>query len=469
MKKYILKSIVTILIMLPMMAITVACVSCSDSGTGETWVFEDDKEKPVDKVEKPRFIWVDAAANFPDFANSKENIKRDLTKAKEAGFTDIVVDVRPTVGDALFKTNVVDQVQSLSAWVGGKQVEIKRTETWDYLQAFIEIGHSLDLKIYAAMNTFVGGSDTNVRGKVGLLYRDVTKKDWATSVLTTTGQIENVLDQTDEKGTKFFNPVNEDVQEFLCQLVEDLAAYENLDGIFLDRGRFENLSSDFSNYTRNKFENFLGQKVDVFPHEVMLPGTKAGSLPADQPKHFKKWLEFRAKTIHDFMNKAQKRAKAKNPKINFGVYVGAWYASYYDVGVNWASKKFDTAKTYPSWASKDYAKYGYADAMDIMLLGAYADPKRITGTADWTVEGFCLNAMKRIQGDALVVGGPDVGNGNWATDPIESVNVAIQNSVGPAIHACDGYFLFDMIHLKKKDQWQYVQAGIDDYLKTLSK
>ncbi|MCS3327209.1 hypothetical protein NXV53_22715 [Bacteroides faecis] len=60
---------------------------------------------------KPRYIWIDAAANFPDFANSKENIARDLALAKDAGFTDIVVDVRPTTGDVLFKTNHVDQGQ----------------------------------------------------------------------------------------------------------------------------------------------------------------------------------------------------------------------------------------------------------------------------------------------------------------------------------------------------------------------
>ena len=46
--------------------------------------------------EKPRFIWIDAAANFPDFADSKENIARDLALAKDAGFTDVVVDVHPT-------------------------------------------------------------------------------------------------------------------------------------------------------------------------------------------------------------------------------------------------------------------------------------------------------------------------------------------------------------------------------------
>ena len=71
---------------------------------------------PSDPETNPMYIWVDAAANFPDFANSKENIRRDLTLAKETGFTDVVVDVRPTNGDVLFSTDKCQQVAWLGAW-----------------------------------------------------------------------------------------------------------------------------------------------------------------------------------------------------------------------------------------------------------------------------------------------------------------------------------------------------------------
>ena len=70
--------------------------------------------------------------------------------------------------------------------------------------------------------------------------------------------------------------------------------------------------------------------------------------------------------------------------------------------------------------------------------------------------------MDKIKGDATVVGGPDVGNGAWTTSSDAVINQAITQSVDAAINACDGYFLFDMIHLKKKNQWKYVKAGIDN-------
>lgn len=418
------------------------------------WEWDDE----TSNTDKPKYIWVDAAANFPDFANSKENILRDLTLAKNAGFTDVVVDVRGTTGDVLFKTDVVDQATWFGAWLSSGYTKIERTATWDYLQAFIDAGHSIGLKIHAGVNTMVGGNTTSL-GSEGVLFREPAKKEWATQLLTTSG-IVNTLDKGGS-GAKFFNPVNENVQNYLIDMLEDLAAYKDLDGIILDRGRFDDLDSDFSPYTQKKFEEYLGYSIPNFPQGVMTAGTTAGSLPATLPTYFKQWLEFRAKTIHDFMEKARTRVKATNKDIQFGVYVGGWYGSYYGVGVNWASPKYNTASAYSAWATSKYQNYGYADHMDVILIGAYAGPARIYGTTEWTVQGFCARAVDKIKGDAKVIGGPDVGNGDWATSSASVVNQGITQSVDAALNACDGYFLFDMIHLKQKNQWEFVKAGID--------
>ncbi|MBW8327236.1 MAG: family 10 glycosylhydrolase [Prolixibacteraceae bacterium] len=435
--------------------------SCSkDKNSTPEWEWDNDK---TPNSEKPRYIWVDAAANFPDFANSKENILRDLTLAKNAGFTNVVVDVRGTTGDVLFKTDVVDQVKWLGAWMPAGYTKIERTATWDYLQAFIDAGHSIGLKIHAGVNTMVGGNTTSL-GSEGILFRDANKKDWATQLLTTSG-IVNTLDKSGS-GAKFFNPVNENVQSYLLDMLEDLAAYKELDGIVLDRGRFDDLDSDFSPYTKKKFEEYLGYSIPNFPKDVMTAGTTAGSLPATLPPYFKQWLEFRAKTIHDFMEKARTRVKATNKDIQFGVYVGGWYSIYYNVGVNWASPKYNTAAAYPAWATAKYQNYGYADHMDVILIGAYASPTKVYGTNEWTIQGFCSKAVDKIKGDTKVIGGPDVGNGDWATASSSVVNQAITQSVDAAMNASDGYFLFDMIHLKQKNQWEFVKAGIDAAITT---
>jgi len=444
-----------ILLCLPVFLSVVSCKK-KDNPLPE-WIWGTG-DKPVENKDKPKFLWVDASANFPDYANNKDNILRDLTLAKNTGFTDIVVDVRPISGDALFTTSVVDQVKWLGAWLPSGYTKIERTETWDYLQAFIDAGHSLGLKIHAGINTFTGAEVTSLGGS-GVLIRDAGKRDWAIQLQTESG----IVNTLDFSGTsdKFFNPVNEDVQNYLFNLLQDLASYKDLDGIILDRCRFDEIQSDFSDYTRKKFETYLGSTLQNFPGDVMTPTITTGNLPQTLPPYFKQWLEFRVKVIHDFMEKARTLVKAINPNISFGTYVGGWYSTYYGVGVNWASPKYNTAADYPAWATQNYRNYGYADLMDVILIGAYASPTQIYGNSEWTVQGFCRLAMDKIKGDALVAGGPDIGNGDWATLSSTVVNQAITQSIDAAINACDGYFLFDMIDLKNHNQWQYVKDGVD--------
>ena len=451
----------------------IACVTCSTANKPE-YVFPDDpkdeQEKPdededpddpVPAGQKACYIWVDAAANFPDFANSQENIRRDLEKAKEVGFTDVVVDVRPTSGDVLFRSENCQQVKWLGAWTATGYTKIERTADWDYLQAFIDIGHELGLRIHAGFNTMVGGNVTSL-GSEGVLFRDSDKKEWATVLNTANGYV-NTLD-TGIETSKFFNPVNPDVQEYICSLLKDLAAYSDLDGIILDRGRFDALDSDFSELTRKAFEEYCGHSVD-FASDV-LPAGYTSSVTASMVSSYpdlKKWLEFRVKVIHDFMHKAKEAVRSVNPNIKFGVYVGGWYSTYYDVGVNWGAPTYDTSADFPTWATADYKNYGYADIMDHMLIGAYASPGNVYGSSEWTMQGFCTLAMKRTAGACpLVAGGPDVGN--WDYDDKytqQGAKAAITNSVKACYDACNGYFLFDMIHLKKANQWSYVEQGMN--------
>ena len=166
------------------------------------------------------------------------------------------------------------------------------------------------------------------------------------------------------------------------------------------------------------------------------------------------------------MEKASNAVHEVNPDVKFGVYVGGWYSQYYDVGVNWASPNFNTASSYSKWATAKYKDYGYADHCDQMLIGAYANPGSVYGTNEWTMQGFCLKAKEKIGSSCpLVAGGPDVGN--WDSKnkyTQEEENQAIVNSVKACYDACDGYFLFDMIHLKNADQWKYAKEGIDKAL-----
>ena len=374
---------------------------------------EPDKEdpKPETKEGKDRLVWIDAAAESEDYANSEKNIAADMKRLKETGFTGVIVEVRPTTAGLLFKSD------------------------FDYLQAFIDAGKAEGLDVYAAINTMVGGKQCPYGlGSSGPLFDGSAKKEWA-SVINTADGLVNCMDMAE--GTKFLNPANDEVVDYLLGILEDLAAYD-VKGIILDRCRYDDfeLQSDFSEVSRKKFEDYIGKKVDNWPSDVFAPGANKLSSPVTQMQV--KWMEFRAKNIHDFMEKASARVHSVNPDVHFGAYVGAWYSSYYYSGVNWASPRYNAKSAY-SWATSAYSSYGYADHCDIMIIGAYAVP---------------------------YIGGPDIGNstgfenGGQGSLMPKIVDACINNSTG-------GMFFFDLCHIKMYDYWNDIKKAFDQYIETL--
>lgn len=452
--------------------LTIVACSCSGRGKYNPWNPNWNNTSGGEEVEnpeeenkaKPRYLWVDASANFKDYADSRENIAADLKKACDAGFTDIVVDVRPSEGDVLFASSVAEPLTKASAWVGGTYKWIERTADFDYLQAFIDAGHALGLKVHAAINTFVGGYLCPYSlGSAGMLFRNSSRRDWATVVNRSDG-LKNTMDLLDsgtEYGPKFLNPADSRVQDFILAMLGELAAYD-VDGICLDRCRFsdDGLMADFSETTRALFEAYRGSAVSNWPSDIFSPGTKSiGSANALQ----KQWLEFRVKTIHDFVEKAAAKVHSVNPDVKFGVYVGAWYSDYYPSGVNWASPKYDPAADGYFWASSSYGKYGYADHLDYLLLGAYAGTDSIRGTTEWTMQGFCTLAGQKLKGDVPYAGGPDIGNpSGW---PEGGRGAEIQEAIDVCMNNSDGFFCFDMIHVKTYNYWDAFKAGFDKFLK----
>jgi hypothetical protein len=380
----------------------------------------------------------------------------------------------------LFKSSTESALTKVDAWVNGKYVWVQRTATFDYLQAFIDAGKAEGLEVYASINTMVGGCNCAYGlGTDGFLYTDASKKSWATVVNTTEGLM-SCMDMDDLSasrlkelgvsewrgtGARFVNPANDEVVAYLTELIAELAAYEGLTGIILDRCRYDDFSllSDFSDVSKKKFEAHIGKTADPWPIDFQYDSYGYVTRLNDYQKQ---WFEFRAKMIHDFVEKASDRAHSVNPDIRFGCYVGGWYSTYYESGVNWASPKYETSSYYSKWASADYNEYGYADHCDIMFIGAYAGTDRIYGSGEWYMQGFCLSAEKLFSGDVPFIGGPDIGNSTGFTSGGQGhlmpdiVDACINASTG-------GMFFFDLCHIRMYDYWDDIKTAFDQYLETL--
>lgn len=423
--------------------------SCKDSEHPlPEWEWDDSTYTFLPVEKKPKILWIDASANFKYFANSQENIQFYLEKAKDAGFTEIIVDVRGTSGDVLYQSNIVAPLTKVG--------ETERTATWDYLTAFIEKGHDLGLKVHANINTFVGGNTSN--SGTGIVYREPDKIDWLTILYLPGAQgLTNIL-YDGNSTTKFFNPINENVQNYILSIIAELATnYPSLDGIVLDRCRFNSIESDFSNLTREKFETYIGKKLTNYPDDIFrwdsTPNTD-GTYNRIEGLYFKLWLEFRAKTIHDFVERARNTIKTINKNIQLGIYTGSWYSSYYNEGVNWASPKYDPSQIY-KWATPNYKNYGIADLLDFYMTGAYS--KTLYGSGEWTVQGALQQAQEVTKGDVLVCGG--LYGLNFYSAPQDC-----EKAVYICLTESNGLMFFDIIYLIMYDQWENVKAGINKAL-----
>lgn len=462
-------------------SVTIMGISCQKPAQGDPeWPWVDPTPKPdTTKQEpgptpgpdpepeplfegKPRYVWIDASANFRYYANDKEKIASDLRMIKSVGFTDVIVDVRPTEGCVLFDSKISPKATKLAAWVDGKYKFVTRTADFDYLQAFIDAGHEVGLRVNAAMNTFVCGYGGYYGlESVGPVFSGDIPKEWATVINTKDGLASSFYEGVE--GTVFMNPANPEVREYMLALIGELATYE-LDGIILDRCRFDDtgIQSDFSDETRKAFEQYTGSAVTNWPMDIFKAGTS--DLPRSLTSLQKSWMTFRVKTIHDFVEAASDLVHLVNPEIRFGCYVGAWYDSYYPSGVNWASPDYNARNSY-SWADADYSKYGYADHCDFMMLGCYAGTGSIYGNGEWTMQGFAKLAKQKIGSGTEVAGGPDVGNATGFESGGQSA--VIPKTIDACINSCDGYFVFDLCHIRMYDYWTAFKQGFDDYLKTL--
>lgn len=275
---------------------------------------------------KPALMWFDAEANFERFSNP-DSIDYYLTKIKSLGFTHAIVDVRPITGEVLFDTEFAPKMRE---WHGYERKD------FDYLGHFIKKAHELGIEVHASLNVFVAGHNYFDRG---LVYS--THPEWASTVYTPEG-ITSITNEK-KKYSAMVNPVNEEFQTHILNVLKDLVKrYPDLDGLMLDRVRYDGITADFSDLSRQKFEAYIGQKVEKFPEDIFeWKKDENDKYYPERGKHFLKWIEWRTKNIYDFMARARNEVKKVNPDISFGTYTGAWYPSYYEVGVNFASKKYD--------------------------------------------------------------------------------------------------------------------------------
>ena len=404
---------------------------------------------------KPALMWFDAEANFERFSH-KDSIDYYLEKIKSVGFTHAIVDIRPITGEVLYQSQFAPQMKE---WKGAK------AGNFDYLQYFIKKGHELGLEVHASLNVFCAGHNYFDRGMVYSGH-----PEWASMVYTPEKGIIPITEEKHKYGA-MINPLNEEYRTHILNVLKEVVTkYSDLDGLMLDRVRYDGITADFSSLSREKFEEYIDKKVTKFPEDIFVWKKNTDGKFITQPgKYFQKWMEWRTKNITDFMALARKEVKATNPKVSFGTYTGAWYPSYYEVGVNFASKKYDPAKDF-SWATPEYKNYGYAELIDLYATGNYytditIEEYKKTNRSIWNetdsqaqagtwycVEGSCQH-LRQILKDNKFMGGILV-------DQFYDNPGKLSETIEMNLRRSDGLMVFDIVHIIQKNLWKEVEKGM---------
>ena len=408
------------------------------------------------------YMWFDCEANYATLS-CPDSIQFYLKKCKDLGFDNVVVDVKSIMGEVLYDSEIAPY---MGDWGG-----VERSRDYDMLGYFIKYGHEMGLKVFGSLNVFAGGHNYFDRGVV---YID--KGAWQ-SICYHNGKL-TPISEIKSNYNCMMNPSNPEVQEYQIEILKEFARkYPEVDGLIFDRVRYDGVTADFSELSKKQFEEYAGVTVENFPEDILSWYDENGNLRENWVlgKHAKKWFEWRAMVIHDFVVKAHEALKEINPDLIIGDYTGAWYPTYWQLGVNWASKDYDPYQVlqYQEWATEDYYKSGYAEHLDVYMTGLYysfitkEDVDKATGvvgqrseagmdnslTYCYSVEGGAEIAKEITKGVVPVIGSIYVEQYLGDFTPFGP-------AVTQALKSTDGVMIFDIVHLNKHQLWDVLEDAM---------
>ncbi|MGM0530306.1 MAG: alpha amylase family protein [Bacteroidota bacterium] len=420
-----------------------------------------DTSKGEEGQEKPVYMWFDCEANY-ERLSYPDSIQYYMEKVKDIGVTDVVVDIKAIMGETLYDS---EYAPYMDEWEG-----VERPRDYDMLGNFIDVGKELGIKVHASLNVFSGGHNFHDRGIIYDEHSDWQSINfWHDSIMP--------ISEMDWNYNGMMNPALPEVQEYQLNIIEEVAQkYPELDGLLLDRARYDGITSDFSKFSKRAFEEYADLEVENFPEDILYwTKDEDDEYQWKEGEHFKKWLEWRASVIYHFFEDARNVVKETNPNINFGTYTGAWYPVYYEVGANWASQKYDPSEDY-DWATEDYKNYGYAELLDIYMSGLYFYEVTIDevealneveaekrgeaamgeGKDYWySVEGSAQLANKVVK-DAVPV------TGSLYVEQYEDNEEQFSEAVKMACGSTDGLMIFDIVHIIQRDWWDVLEIAIEE-------
>lgn len=344
--------------------------------------------------QKRIYLRADAMLNYQMFS-SPDSVKICLDLARNSGVTDIIVEVKPSSGEVLYKSSIAP---ILKEWE-----QLNSDITTDYLQMFVDECHLRNLKIYASLNVFSEGDPKLQRGKVYNM-----KPDWQTGYMSKNGIINAV--SMPGKASVFVNPANSEVQDYELSIIREIVERYSIDGIILENTGYDGIESGFVPSSQKLFEEYASiPEGEAAGKIIEWIDSGNGKKEKKEGMYLDKWIEWQDSVTNGFIFKVKKEIKDIRPEIELCYYGNSRYSYGVNRRIGDKNGKRNKYSLIPYFDKMFLGIFSYeADSRDVEKFNKMVEENTIQKISkkDSTdcIEGICRK-MRNYGSSELPVGG----------------------------------------------------------------
>jgi uncharacterized lipoprotein YddW (UPF0748 family) len=395
-----------------------------------------------------RALWIETSANLPALS-SRTSIRAFVARARAAGIDTLMPEAKNAWGFVIYESEIAPHIRTSLVPRAG----YRAPATWfppdlDPLRVLIEEARAAGLRVHVAVNVFGQGLVPGPgSAPVGTVQHH---PEWASIHLRPGPDGRAALVPATRIGPIVFaNPSHPEVQAYELAVLWEILSRYDVDGIVLDRARYADADTDFSDLSRGQFEAWLGRRVRRWPDDVAQPaaeGVRPGPL-------FREWVAWRASVIRAHVRAAGRLSRQMRPGVPVGMYVGAWFPTIYRVGQNWA--RADAPVSFNAW-SPAWSQASLLPDLDYLMIGLYYptvtrwEAMRAGRSPLATVIGGALRGRELTQGTPLL--------GTVWLDLYREHPAAGEGAIRAAARLTDGVVVFDLSNVEQGDWWRVLPA-----------
>jgi len=245
---------------------------------------------------------------------SPESVRALVARAKENGFTDLIVQVRGR-GDAYYESSLEPRAEELS----GQPV------SFDPLSLTIDEAHRYGIKIHAWINIYVVADiDAMPRSRDHLIYKH---PEW---VMVPRGVAAELYDKPPDNDAYlnrileysrvnrheleglFVSPAHPEVKENLFKIWTDIASRYEVDGLHFDYVRYPNPQYDYSRVSIDRFRDEMDKRMSDDERQVLASQFQNDPL-AYAKKYPLAYAQFQRNQVTELVERIYKGVKKIKP------------------------------------------------------------------------------------------------------------------------------------------------------------